>query len=169
MRDLGRSRNRHSRGTAHTRLVAPPRPVFRVLWSLHKILRRVSGGRLGTRRAHGDRLGTLFLHTVGRTSGKPRANGLFYLLDGSDLVVVASNAGSEADPAWWLNLRDRPEAEVEIAGERRPVRARQASAEEAARLWPRLDAGSPEFAAYRAKVRRPIPVVVLEPREASTR
>ncbi len=114
--------------------------------------------------ARGDRLGTLFLHTVGRRSGQARLNGLFYLLEGSDLVVVASNAGSGADPAWWLNLLDRPEAEVEIAGQRRPVRARSATAEEATRLWPRLVAGNPEFTAYRAKARRPIPVVVLEPR-----
>jgi deazaflavin-dependent oxidoreductase (nitroreductase family) len=114
--------------------------------------------------ARGDRLGTLFLHTVGRKSGQPRANGLFYLPDGSNLVVVASNAGSENDPAWWLNLLDRPEADVELAGQRRQVRARQASVEEAARLWPRFVLGSPGFAAYRERVRRPIPVVILEPR-----
>ncbi|MBA2374435.1 MAG: nitroreductase family deazaflavin-dependent oxidoreductase [Chloroflexi bacterium] len=144
--------------------MTPPRPVLRVLWSLHRVLRRATGGHIGTRRAHGDRLGTLFLHTVGRKSGQPRANGLFYLVDGSDLVVVASNAGAETEPAWWLNLRDRPEAEVEIGGERQPVRARAANAGEAARLWPRLDAGNPEFIAYRAKARRPITVVILERR-----
>ena len=141
--------------------------MIRFFWALHRVLRRVSGGRLGTKAARGDRLGTLFLHTVGRKSGQPRANALFYLLDGSDLVVVASNAGFEADPAWWLNLRDQPNAQVEIAGERRPVRARQATSEEAARLWPRLDAANPGYAAYRAKVRRAIPVVILEPRQVA--
>jgi deazaflavin-dependent oxidoreductase (nitroreductase family) len=91
-------------------------------------------------------------------------NGLFYLEDGPNVVVVASNAGSDSDPAWWLNLRDGPDAETEIGGRRRPVRARPATAEEAARLLPRLDAGYQEFATYRAKARRPIPVVILEPR-----
>jgi deazaflavin-dependent oxidoreductase (nitroreductase family) len=90
-------------------------------------------------------------------------NGLFYLVQGSDLVVVASNAGSESDPAWLLNLRHHPEAEVEIGGELRPVRAREATAEEAAALWPRLEAANAGFAAYRAKVLRPIPIVILEP------
>lgn len=95
-------------------------------------------------------------------SGEPRANGLFYLVDGPDLVVVASNAGADRDPAWWMNLQARPEAEVEIAGERRLVRARPASAEEATRIWPRLVAANPDFAVYRAKVTRAIPIVILE-------
>lgn len=137
---------------------------MRAFWNLHKIVRRLSGGRLGTRQARGDRLGTLFLHTVGRHSGQPRVNGLFYITDGSDLVVAASNAGAENDPAWWLNLLDQPEADAEIAGDRRPVRARAASPVEAARLWPRLIAANPDFSDYRAKARRPIPVVVLQPR-----
>lgn len=144
--------------------MTPPRPVLRAFWALHRGLRRATGGRLGTSRASSDRIGTLFLHTVGRKSGQPRVNGLFYLLDGPNLVVVASNAGSVVDPAWFLNLRDQPDAEVEFGGKRRPVRAREATAEEAARLWPRLVAANPDYASYRAKVSRPIPVVILEPR-----
>jgi deazaflavin-dependent oxidoreductase (nitroreductase family) len=136
---------------------------MRLLWALHRGLRRVSGGRIGTREARDDRIGTLFLHTVGRRSGRPRVNGLFYLNDGSNLVVVGSNAGSDQDPAWWLNLRDGPDAHVEIGGRRRPVRARTATADEAATLWPRLDGANPDFVTYRASVRRSIPVVILEP------
>jgi len=144
--------------------VIPPRPVLRLYWWLHRALRRVSGGRLGTTRPRGDGVGTLFLHTVGRRTGEPRANALYFLDEGSDIVVVASNAGADTDPAWWLNLQARPEAEIEIGGQRRHVRARVATTEEADRLWPRLDAGNPDYAAYRAKVDRPIQVVILEPR-----
>ena len=144
--------------------MTPPRAWFRAVWFVHRALRRVSGGRLGTRTPTADRVGMLFLHTVGRKSGQPRVNGLFYLDDGSDLVAVASNAGADRDPAWWLNLLDQPDAEVEIAGVRRPVRARAATAEEEVRLWPRLDAANPDYAAYRAHAGRPIPIVILEPR-----
>lgn len=144
--------------------MTPPRPVLRIIWLTHRALRRVSGGRLGTSRAQGDGLGTLFLHTVGRKSGQARANGLFYVVDGADLIVVASNAGADTDPAWWLNLRAQPDAEVEVAGERRPVRARPATTEEVDRLWPRLVAANPDYAAYRERASRPIPVVILEPR-----
>jgi formate dehydrogenase subunit gamma len=148
----------------HTRTVTPPRLVMRFVWALHGAVRRVSGGRVGTREARGDRIGTLFLHTVGRRSGRPRVNGLFYLDDGPNLVVVGSNAGSDKDPAWWRNLRERPDAHVEIGRRRRLVRARTATADEAATLWPRLDAANPDFATYRANARRSIPVVILEPR-----
>ena len=142
----------------------PPRAWFRTVWFVHRAIRRVSGGRLGTRAPSADRVGLLFLHTVGRKSGKPRVNGLFYLDDGADLVAVASNAGADRDPAWWLNVRDHPDAEVELAGRRRSVRARAAAPEEAERLWPRLIAANPDFAEYRAKVTRAIPIAILEPR-----
>ena len=152
------------RGAPHTRGVIVPRPVYRAIWALHRGLRRLSGGRIGTRAARDDSVGTLFLHTVGHRTGQPRVNGLYYLQEGGNLLVVASNAGADRDPAWWLNLRDHPHAEVEIGGRRRPVRARQATTDEAARIIPRLDRANPEFATYRARVTRSIPIVILEPR-----
>jgi len=144
--------------------MTPPRPILRVFWSLHRGLRRVTGGRVGTSQAKGTGLGTLFLHTIGRRSGQPRANGLFYIVDDQDLVVVASNAGFTSDPAWAMNLRAQPAADVEIAAERRPVRGREASGDEVARLWPRLVAANPDYDTYRASAGRPIPVFILEPR-----
>jgi deazaflavin-dependent oxidoreductase (nitroreductase family) len=144
--------------------MTPPRPALRLIWGVHQVLRRASGGRLGTRSARDDRVGTLYLRSIGRKSGQPRVNALFYLVDGADLVVVASNGGADTDPAWWLNLRDRPEADVEIVGDRVSVRARRATAQETDRLWPRLVAANPDYAVYRATARRPIPVVILEPR-----
>lgn len=131
---------------------------------MHRALRRVTGGRIGTSRAKDEGLGTLFLHTIGRKSGQPRANGLFYIVDGRDLLVVASNAGFTADPAWAMNLRAQPSAEVEIAGERSLVSGREASAEDVDRLWPQLVAANPDYDAYRATAGRPIPVFILEPR-----
>src|SRR5688572_25689737 len=109
--------------------MTPPRPIMRLFWGLHRIVRRLTGGRIGTSRASETRLGTLFLHATGHKSGKPRVNGLFYLFDGPRYAVVASNAGSPEEPAWWRNLQAHPEAAVELGGRREPVRARQASAE----------------------------------------
>ena len=144
--------------------MTPPRAWFRAVWFVHLALRRISGGRLGTSTPSGDGVGTLFLHTVGRKSGQPRVNGLFYVEDGRDLVVVASNAGADSDPAWLLNLRARPDAAIELGGRLRPVHARAATPDEAALLWPRLDVANPDYVAYRAKARRQIPVVILEAR-----
>lgn len=144
--------------------MTPPRPILFILWSLHRAVRRVTGGRIGTSRAKGDGLGTLFLHTTGRKSGRSRATGLFYIVDEPNLVVVASNAGATSDPAWAMNLRAQPAAEVEVGGERRPVRCREASADEVDRLWPRLVAANPDYDDYRATAARPIPVFILAPR-----
>jgi deazaflavin-dependent oxidoreductase (nitroreductase family) len=144
----------------------PPRWVFRIGWALHKGLFAASGGRIGAERAHDGKPGTLFLTSTGRKSGQVRRNALFYLDDGPNLVVVASNAGADVDPSWWLNLQARPEAEVEIGVDRRPVRARAATADEHDRLWPRVVAASPGYDEYRRATSRPIPVVILEPRTA---
>lgn len=143
--------------------MTPPRPVLRIGWALHRALFAASGGRLGTTRP-GRRVGTLFLLARGRTTGKLRRTGLFYVEDGSAFAVVASNAGEDADPNWWLNLRANPDAAVEVGRERIAVRAREATDDEAERLWPRLVAGYPEFEAYRRKATRRIPIVMLERR-----
>jgi F420H(2)-dependent quinone reductase len=143
--------------------VTPPRPVLRLGWAIHKALFRVSGGHVGTT-PPGKRVGTLFLVSTGRKTGTRRRNALFYVEDGPSFVVVASNAGVEAEPSWWLNLQATPEATVELGTRKIPVRARAARADETARLWPRLVAGYGEYARYKTMRHREIPIVILEPR-----
>jgi deazaflavin-dependent oxidoreductase (nitroreductase family) len=145
------------------RAMTPPRPILRLIWAGHKALYAATGGRVGTGRAR-DGLGTLFLLSTGRTSGTVRRNGLFFIEDGPNFVVVGSNAGEDVDPGWWRNLQATPEADVELQMQRIAIRARAATPGEAARVWPRLDKANPEYAAYRAKTTREIPVVILEPR-----
>ena len=144
--------------------MTPRRLVFVVRWAFHRGFHRLTGGRFSTEAPTDGKVGTLFLVSTGRRSGKQRRNGLFYIVDGENLVVVASNAGENVDPQWWKNLQATPDAVVEIGRGHQPVRARQATPEESARLWPELERGYPEFAAYRATVARKIPVVILEPR-----
>jgi deazaflavin-dependent oxidoreductase (nitroreductase family) len=134
---------------------------LRIAWGFHRLLDRLTGGRLGSGRMG---LRSLWLTTTGRRSGKRRENALYFIEAGADLVVVASNAGRDKPPAWWLNLEAHPETEVRIGKERRQVRARAATADEEARLWPRLDAGFPLYVRYRARTTRHIPLVILEPR-----
>jgi deazaflavin-dependent oxidoreductase (nitroreductase family) len=52
---------------------------------------------------------------------------------------------------------------VQIGRERVRVRARLASADERARLWPRVKRENPAYAGYEARTSREIPVVLLEP------
>ena len=109
----------------------------------------------------------LLLETVGRKSGLARTIPLLYVPDGERFIVVASNAGDDRPPAWWLNLRARPEAAVQAGRERHRVRARRAEGEEEAALWKKLEASYPPYAGYRTRTSRDIPVVVLEPVAAS--
>jgi deazaflavin-dependent oxidoreductase (nitroreductase family) len=104
----------------------------------------------------------LLLDHVGRKSGRSFTVPLLYLRDGDDLVVVASQGGLPRHPQWYRNLVANPDTTVQVGAEHRRVRARVASAEEKAVLWPRLVDLYADFDNYRAWTDRDIPVVVLE-------
>ena len=109
----------------------------------------------------------LILTTVGRKTGKKRVNPVVYIRDGTNYVVVAANNGADEHPAWFLNLKGNPRITMEVDDKELPVIARQASADEQARLWPRLVERGPFFEGYKKKSKRDIPIVVLEPVYAS--
>lgn len=106
----------------------------------------------------------LLLDHVGRKSGTKFTTPLLYLVDGPDLVVVASQGGMAKNPQWFHNLRARPDAQVQVGAELRLVRARVASPDERAALWPRLVELYADFDTYQSWTDREIPVVVLSPR-----
>ena len=109
-------------------------------------------------------LPVLLLRTVGRKSGRERTAALVYLQDGNDLVVVASNGGSDRAPGWYFNVQQSPEVGVQIGRRRMRMRARVADDAEQARLWPLVNRNnSNRYDGYQAKTRRRIPVVVLSP------
>jgi F420H(2)-dependent quinone reductase len=144
--------------------VTTPRWLLRILWLEDRALSRLTGGRMTLPNSSGGAVRTLFLRTSGRKTGQQRRTGLYYVEDGPNLVVVASNAGRDEDPAWWLNLQANPNAEVEIGMTVRPVRARQAIPEEASPLYERFVTALPQYAGYRQRTTRAIPIVILEPR-----
>jgi len=79
-------------------------------------------------------------------------------------MVVASKGGSDAPPAWYLNLRSTPEASVLTAGHRIPVRARVLEGDERRSIVPSLVEYNANWRAYFANVERSIPVILLERR-----
>jgi F420H(2)-dependent quinone reductase len=101
--------------------------------------------------------------TTGRKSGRERTVPLLYLKDGEDLVVVGSNGGTAAPPAWWLNLMEDSEATVEIGGRKVHVRAEEVGSEGKERLWPKLVKMYGGYEDYRRRTDREIPVVLLQP------
>jgi deazaflavin-dependent oxidoreductase (nitroreductase family) len=121
---------------------------------------RRSGGRFGGKVKGAP---VLLLDHVGRKSGTARTTPVLYMANGDDLVIVASRGGSEAQPAWWLNLKANPATTVQVGRERRNVVAREANPEERAELWPRLTNMFGDFAVYETRTSRQIPVVILSP------
>jgi deazaflavin-dependent oxidoreductase (nitroreductase family) len=106
----------------------------------------------------------LLLTTKGRKTGRSRMTPVLYLEDGSDLIVVASFGGNEMHPAWYLNLKQCPEAEVVIRDELRRVTSREITSEEKKLIWSRLVKSYPQFAIYQQRTTREIPLLRLTAR-----
>jgi deazaflavin-dependent oxidoreductase (nitroreductase family) len=82
--------------------------------------------------------------------------------------VIGSNAGNARAPAWALNLVANPEADVQVGGDRWPVRARVAQGEERADMWRRFTAQYSGFDDYQDATARKIRLFVLEPADLSS-
>ena len=147
----------------------PPRWFIRSFWVVHRAICRVTGGRLGLRRAKVGRWGMLRIRTVGRRTGAERTAILGYLEDGPNLITLAMNGWADPEPAWWLNLQANPHARIDLAGGSRSIDARAAEGEERARLWAMWVGLGDGTDAYAARRSRETAVVILEPRpEAET-
>jgi F420H(2)-dependent quinone reductase len=134
---------------------------LRWMGKLNVPLYRLSGGRIGGKI---NKAPVLLLTTTGRKSGRSRTAPVVYIADGEKLVVIGSNAGHSRPPAWSLNLKANPDAEVEIGRERRQMRARVAEGEERADLWRKHNEQYSGFDEYEARTDREIALFVLERR-----
>ena len=104
----------------------------------------------------------LILTTKGRRSGEQRPTPLIYGRNGDDYLVVASKGGAPEPPAWYRNLSEDPNVQVQVKADRFPARARDATPEEKPELWKQMAEIWPAYDEYQGKTDREIPVVVLE-------
>ena len=131
---------------------------MKAIGRIHRTLYKLTRGMIGASLAGKP---MLLLTTTGRKTGSPRTTPLQYLKDGENLVVVASNGGNSQHPAWWFNLEEHPEAEAQVGGNKRQVRAETVQGEERSRLWALLVKAYPGYEEYQQGTQRTIPVVVL--------
>ena len=134
---------------------------------VNKHIRRYieSGGAKGHRFYGKD---ALLLTTRGRRTGKLRRTPLYYGRDGDRYVLVGSNGGVRTHPDWYFNVLANPAVVVQVRGETFPALARPAGAEERPRLWEMMIELVPQYVGYQKKLRRELPVVVIEPQRASS-
>jgi deazaflavin-dependent oxidoreductase (nitroreductase family) len=121
---------------------------------------RVNDGKVG---GQFDGADLLLLTTTGAKSGQPRLSPLAYFRIDGKLLILASFAGADVNPAWVHNLRANPSAQVEIGNQSSDVTARELPAAERDELFSKITAVAPGFAEYQAKTTRVIPVFELQP------
>lgn len=130
--------------------------------AIHRGLLAVTFGKVGWK-AGG--MPVLELTTTGRKSGQERSCMLTSPLQlGDTYVIVASRGGDDHHPAWYLNLEANPDVQIALGGKaKQRRRARIATADERADLWPQITAKYRNYAGYQSKTTREIPLVLLEP------
>jgi deazaflavin-dependent oxidoreductase (nitroreductase family) len=136
------------------------RAGMRLMSATHEFWYRLTNGLIG-----GNVLGAkiLLLTTTGRKSGKRYTTPLLYVEDGDDIVVIASNNGSDRDPDWWRNLLAHPEATAQVGGRFLDVRAEKATGAERERIWTKIKSRHSVYRDYERRTTREIPVVLLHP------
>jgi deazaflavin-dependent oxidoreductase (nitroreductase family) len=104
----------------------------------------------------------LLLTTRGRKTGAERTTPLIFERNDDDYLIVASRGGTDAPPAWYVNLQADPEVQVQVRGDVFKARARDATPQEKPELWRKMAAVWPDYDEYQKRTERDIPVVILE-------
>ncbi len=112
---------------------------------------------------------TLLLTTIGRRTGNEIVTPLYYGEHDGRYIIIASYAGSDRHPKWYLNLVANPRVQVQIKADMCLATARTADAEEKAALWPIMAGAYPFYNDYLAATDRDIPLVILQPVDSHDR
>jgi deazaflavin-dependent oxidoreductase (nitroreductase family) len=131
---------------------------MRLFIAIHVGLYRLTGGKMG-----GSMRGSkvLLLTTTGRKSGKQFTVPLGFTEQAGSYTIVASNGGQPTNPGWYLNLKSKPQATVQIADKTIAASAEILTGEARDQAWTQFVAAMPSYANYQKKAARTIPVVVL--------
>lgn len=98
-----------------------------------RLIRALSRGRVGVLDLAG--LPSLRLTVTGRRSGLPRTTSLLYVPREDALLLVGSNWGSPAHPAWSANLRAADTAQVHLRGTTFPVTVTELHGADREQAW----------------------------------
>ncbi|MFF1963283.1 nitroreductase family deazaflavin-dependent oxidoreductase [Streptomyces sp. NPDC058232] len=133
-----------------------PREWVRQQVALYEASNGLEGGQL-------EGKPVVILTHRGARSGKIRKTPLMRMTEGNTYVIVASDGGSTAHPAWYHNVKAQPRVRLQDKAEVLDLVAREVHGAERAHWWEVAEAHWPHFPEYRASANREIPVVVLEP------
>jgi deazaflavin-dependent oxidoreductase (nitroreductase family) len=134
--------------------------ISRYFLAVYVFLYRLTGGKFGSR-VQG--LPVLLLTTIGRKTGKKRVTPLGYIKHASSYVITATNAGSDAHPAWFLNLKSHPPVAFQVGNKQFTAIAEPAGPDLRKQLWAEIVERAPGYGAYEKRTTRQFPVVLLRP------
>lgn len=141
--------------------------VMTAMTVVHRVVDRVSGGRLGRRLAGAP---VVWLTVRGRRSGAEQRVPLVFARDGEAYLLAGSRGGTEKTPAWAWNLRghedrDEPARVLDAsAGTEVEVDVRELQGAERDRGYALMVRTYRGFAGYERQATRTIPVFALTPR-----
>lgn len=138
---------------------AAPRRALKFLAKSHVFLHKLTGGRIFNTMEGSE---VCFVTMTGAKSGRAITMPLLYLPFGDGILLVASQTGRDRNPVWYNNIVKNPDIEVRHRRDILKLRAREASSEEKEELWPICDEIYADFALYRARTKRDIPIFVCE-------
>jgi F420H(2)-dependent quinone reductase len=119
-----------------------------------------SGGTEGT-----DNQGkpVIVLTTVGAKSGKLRKSPLMRVEHDGEYAVVASLGGAPKNPVWYYNVVANPHVELQDGPAKQDYQAREVDGDEYDAWFDRAVAVWPDYAEYKKKTDRKMPIFVLTP------
>jgi deazaflavin-dependent oxidoreductase (nitroreductase family) len=111
-------------------------------------------------------LPVIWLTTTGARSRKPHKIPLVGIPCDRQMVVIASNFGSDRYPSWYYNLKANPEALISFNGTHLRCQAQEIVSPEYDALWQKAVQMYPGYASYKDRAnRRHIPIFSLTPLE----
>ena len=114
----------------------------------------------------GRKLGThCLVKYIGRKSGKIFITPLCYADIGGEVTICASKGGADTHPAWYLNLREMPEVDFQIATQAFRGAWREPEGAERDKVWAFMTDCHPFYATYQQSTERVLPLVMLSPVE----
>jgi F420H(2)-dependent quinone reductase len=140
-----------------------PARMLKFLAATQVFVNRFSGGRLGNKRQGHD---VCFVTMTGAVTGRILTKPVMYVPYRDGVLLVASLGGASKNPAWYRNIITHPDIEVRHRGRAMRLRARLATETERSLLWPICDAAYPQYADYRSRTSRAIPILVCQPGES---
>ena len=118
-----------------------------------------SGGTEGTTNPGGEPV--ILLTSVGARTGKLRKTPLMRVEHEGQYAVVASLGGAPKNPVWYYNLVANPHVELQDGPVKKDYQAREVQGEEYDLWFERSVEAWPDYAEYKKKTTRKMPIFVL--------